>query len=178
MNETVKKDLAEAREVCPTTTRRLLAEGALLVDVREPGEVAQAGFGDCEVITIPMSEFETRWSEVPRDRDVIVACAVGVRSLKATYFLMYQGYTRVTNMQYGMARWAARGFPVTGDAAAAAGAAPVSACGCGDAAAAPAEAAAATSCCGGAAATDALTCGCGDASAASDSACASGGACC
>ena len=177
MNETVKKDLAEAREVCPTTTRRLLAEGALLVDVREPAEVAQAGFGDCEVITIPMSQFESRWSEVPRDRDVILACAGGTRSLKATYFLMYQGYDRVTNMQYGMARWAARGFPVTGDAAAAVGAAPVSACGCGDEAAAPVEAAAETSCCGGTASAT-TGCGCESTVAANDSACASGGACC
>jgi hypothetical protein len=125
-----------------------------------------------------MSQFESRWSEVPRDRDVILACAGGTRSLKATYFLMYQGYDRVTNMQYGMARWAARGFPVTGDAAAAAGAAPVSACGCGDEAAAPVEAAAETSCCGGAAATPAAGCGCESTVAANDSACASGGACC
>lgn len=142
MNEAVRKELTEAREVCPTTAQRLLKEGALLVDVREPEEVAQAGFAGCEVMTIPLSRFEDRWAEVPRDRDVILACAGGVRSLKATYFLMYQGYDRVMNMQYGMARWAARGFPVTGDAAAAGQAAPVSACGCGDAA--PAQ----TSCCG------------------------------
>ena len=142
MNEAVKKDLAEAREVCPTTSQRLLKEGALLVDVREPDEVAALGFAGCEVMTIPLSQFEDRWQEVPRDRDVILACAVGARSLKATYFLMYQGYDRVMNMQYGMTRWAARGFPVTGDAAAAGQAAPVSACGCGDAA--PAQ----TSCCG------------------------------
>jgi rhodanese-related sulfurtransferase len=116
MSATAKKDLAEAREVCPTTSRRLLAEGALLVDVREPAEVAQIAFADCEQLHIPLSQFEQRWAEVPRDRDVILACAVGQRSLKATYFLMYHGYDRVMNMQYGMQRWAARGFPVTGDA--------------------------------------------------------------
>jgi len=119
MNETVKKDLAEAREVCPTTSQRLLKEGALLVDVREVSEVAQVGYGGCDVVNIPLSQFEDRWQEVPRDRDVILACAVGQRSLKATYFLIYQGYTRVANMQYGMQRWAARGFAVTGDVAAA-----------------------------------------------------------
>ncbi|EKF61492.1 rhodanese domain-containing protein [Agrobacterium albertimagni AOL15] len=116
MNETVKKDLAEAREVCPTTSERLLREGALLVDVREPDEVAQVGFGGGEVINIPLSEFEARWREVPRDRDVILACAVGERSLKATYFLMYQGYERVANMRPGIGRWAERGFPITGSA--------------------------------------------------------------
>lgn len=112
-----KKDLPEAREVCPATARRLLAEGALLVDVREPAEVAQLAFEGCEQRRIPLSEFERRWAEVPRDRDVILACAVGQRSLKATYFLMYQGYDRVMNMAHGIQRWAARGFPVAGDAA-------------------------------------------------------------
>lgn len=132
MTSIVEKILPEAREVCPTTTRRLLAEGALLVDVREPDEVAAVGFADCDVLTIPMSEIEARWSEIPRDRDVILACAVGQRSLKATYFLMYQGYDRVANMQFGMKRWVARGFPVTGDATAAA--AETGSCCCGDAA--------------------------------------------
>ncbi|MFN3847018.1 MAG: rhodanese-like domain-containing protein, partial [Paracoccaceae bacterium] len=116
MNEVLKKDLVEAREVCPTTTQRLLKEGALLVDVREPSEVAQVGFAGCDVVNIPLSQFEDRWQEVPRDRDVILACAGGARSLKATYFLMYQGYDRVANMSHGIARWVDRGFPIIGSA--------------------------------------------------------------
>lgn len=115
MNDGDHKDLAEAREVCPTTSRQMLKNGALLVDVREPAEVAEVGFADCDLMLIPMSQLEARWPEIPRDRDVILACAVGQRSLKATYFLMYQGYERVANMQYGLKRWAQRGFPVTGD---------------------------------------------------------------
>lgn len=116
MTDTVQKDLAEAREICPTTSQRLLKDGALLVDVREADEVAQVGFAGCEVVNIPLSQFEDRWQEVPRDRDVILACAVGERSLKATYFLMYQGYDRVMNMNPGIGRWVARGFPITGSA--------------------------------------------------------------
>ena len=116
MTETTKKELAEAREVCPTTSRGLLKDGALLVDVREADELARVSFADCEVINVPMSEFEARWNEIPRDRDVILACQVGARSLKATYFLMYHGYERVANMKHGMQRWIERGFPVHGDA--------------------------------------------------------------
>lgn len=145
MNEVLKKDLTEAREVCPTTSQRLLKEGALLVDVREPDEVAQMGYAGCDVLTIPLSQFEDRWHEVPRDRDVILACAVGVRSLKATYFLMYQGYDRVMNMKPGIARWAARGFPITGSAEAVASSEAASSCCGGPSDAAPA----ASSCCGG-----------------------------
>lgn len=137
MNQNVKIELAEAREVCPTTTQRLVREGALLVDVRERDEVAKVGYGGCEVINIPLSEFESRWAEVPRDRDVVLACAIGERSLKATYFLMYQGYDRVANMKPGIARWIARGFPITGSADAVGASEASSSC-CGGSAA-PAE---------------------------------------
>lgn len=159
MNETVSKDLTEAREVCPTSSQKLLKEGALLVDVREPDEVAQVGYAGCEVVNIPLSQFEERWQEVPRDRDVILACAVGARSLKATYFLMYQGYDRVMNMKPGIARWVQRGFPITGKAEAAGGSQAVS-------------------CCGGSVASDqkaeAASCGCGDSAADTASACCGG----
>ncbi|MFN3577742.1 MAG: rhodanese-like domain-containing protein [Tabrizicola sp.] len=143
IKDAVRKDLAEAREVCPTTSQRLLKEGALLVDAREPAEVAAVGFAGCDAVNIPLSQFEDRWQEVPRDRDVILACAVGERSLKATYFLMYQGYDRVMNMNPGIGRWVARGFPITGSAEAVASSESVSSC-CGGEAEPQASA-----CCGG-----------------------------
>lgn len=116
MKDAVQKDLPEAREVCPTTSHRMMTEGALIIDVREPDEVAQVGYAGGDVINIPLSQIEERWAEVPRDREVIFACAVGERSLKATYFLMFKGYDNVMNMQIGIGRWVARGFPITGSA--------------------------------------------------------------
>jgi rhodanese-related sulfurtransferase len=135
-------NLPPAREVCPTTTRRLIGEGALLVDVRERAEIDRLAFDVPDIVALPMSELEQRFAEVPRDRDLIMVCQVGERSLKATYFLMVQGYTRVANMEGGLAKWVRKGFPVKGDASQAA--APVtggSCCG-GAAAAAPATTAA------------------------------------
>jgi rhodanese-related sulfurtransferase len=118
-------ELPPAREVCPTTTRRLLGEGALLVDVRELHEVAQVAFDVPGVLLMPLSELEQRYAELPRDRQLVLVCAVGERSLKATYFLMYQGYSQVANMEGGLMKWARKGFPIRGaayvtDAAAAA----------------------------------------------------------
>ena len=123
-------DLPAAREVCPTTTRRLLAEGALLVDVRERAEVARMAFDVPALVQMPLSEFEQRFDELPRDRPLVLACESGPRSLKATYFLMYQGYDRVTNMKHGMVRWIERGFPVIGDASVSSTGAEAG-CGCG-----------------------------------------------
>ena len=106
--------LQEAKEVCPTTTRRLLSEGALLVDVREPSEIKAISFDVPSILTIPLSELEQRWSEVPKDREVVLVCQVGERSLKATYYLQYHGYTQVSNMGGGIVKWARKGFPVNG----------------------------------------------------------------
>ncbi len=122
-------ELAEARRVCPTTTRRLAAQGALLVDVREPDEVARVAFDVPEIIVMPMSELERRHGELPRDRDLIMVCAVGERSLKATYFLMYHGHGRVANMAGGIAKWVRKGFPFRGDSAFAKPAAEAGYCG-------------------------------------------------
>lgn len=110
--------LEEARQACPTTTKRMLAEGALLVDVREPHEVARLAFDVPNQVAMPLSEMEQRFEELPRDRDLVIACQVGARSLKATYFLMYQGFERVSNLDGGIARWAGKGFPVAGEGAA------------------------------------------------------------
>lgn len=108
------KILTEAKEVCPTTTCGLLTEGALLVDVREPNEVAALAFDVDAQVRLPLSQLEQRWAELPRDRALVLACETGVRSLKATYFLQYQGYERVANMGGGLVKWMAKGFPVKG----------------------------------------------------------------
>ena len=49
------------------------------------------------------------------DKPLILACRQGVRSLKATYFLMHKGYSNVTNMKFGIERWVVKGFPIQGD---------------------------------------------------------------
>ncbi|MBN8968141.1 MAG: rhodanese-like domain-containing protein [Rhizobiales bacterium] len=107
--------LDEAEQICPTTTTRRLAEGAILVDVREKAETDRLALDVPNVIALPLGELEQRFTELPRDRDLVMVCQVGGRSLKATYFLMYQGFDRVANMEGGIVKWAAKGFPVKGD---------------------------------------------------------------
>ena len=128
MNDRV--ELPQAREVCPTTTRRMIGEGALLVDVRERAEVERLAFDVADIVVMPLSELELRFAELPRDRDLVMVCQSGPRSLKATYFLMYQGYTRVANMDGGIFKWASKGFPIKGSPGASASESAVNAGGC------------------------------------------------
>lgn len=107
------------KEICPTTTQDWVRDGAVLIDVREADEVSELAYDVPEIIHIPLSEFEDRFQEVPKDRDVVLVCRSGGRSLRAAGFLINHGYNRekVVNMQYGMIRWAEKGFPTKGNSA-------------------------------------------------------------
>lgn len=108
------------KEICPTTTQDWVKNGAILIDVREADEVNELAYDVPELIHIPLSEFEDRFQEVPKDRDVVVVCKGGGRSLRAAGFLINHGYDRekVVNMQHGMIRWIQKGFPTKGNTAA------------------------------------------------------------
>ncbi len=104
-----------ATEICPTTTQGRVKAGALLVDVRERDEVAQLAYDVPNLINISLSEFEERYQELPKDKELVMVCRGGGRSLKATYYLMNMGYENVVNMQHGIVRWVQKGFPTKGD---------------------------------------------------------------
>lgn len=103
------------KEICPTTTQGRVRDGALVVDVREKDEVAQLAYDVPNIINIPLSEFEDRFTEIPSDKDVIMVCKSGGRSLRAAGFLVNHGYQNVVNMQHGIIRWVQKGFPTIGD---------------------------------------------------------------
>lgn len=103
------------KEICPTTTQEWVKRGALIVDVREKEEVEQLAYDVPNIINIPLSEFEERFNEIPKDKEVVMVCRSGGRSLRAAGFLVNHGYTNVVNMEHGMIRWATKGFPTKGD---------------------------------------------------------------
>jgi rhodanese-related sulfurtransferase len=105
------------KEICPTTTQEWLKNGAILVDVREQDEIEALSYDVPLILHIPLSEFETRFSEIPKDINVVMVCRSGGRSLRAAGFLINHGYNsgKVVNMQHGIIRWAEKGFPTKGD---------------------------------------------------------------
>lgn len=103
------------KEICPTTTQQWVKEGAILVDVRENNEVALLAYDVPNLLHIPLTQFEERFNEIPKDKPVVMVCKSGGRSLRAAGFLVNHGYEKVINMQHGMIRWAQKGFPTKGD---------------------------------------------------------------
>lgn len=103
------------KEICPTTTQEWVKNGALLVDVREKDEVAELAYDVPNIINIPLSVFDEQYAQIPKDKDVVMVCKGGGRSLRAAGFLVNHGYDKVVNMQHGIIRWAQKGFPTKGD---------------------------------------------------------------
>ncbi|WP_173467773.1 rhodanese-like domain-containing protein [Fibrobacter succinogenes] len=75
--------------------------GAVLIDVRTPAEVAK-GMAAATAINIPLQEMPQRLSEFPKDKDLLIYCRSGKRSMAASKFLVENGYTRVFNVEGGI----------------------------------------------------------------------------
>ncbi len=81
-----------------------------LLDVRTPQEYSQGKLAGS--ILIPINEVEQRIREVPKNKPVVVYCAVGARSKPVADFLSQQGYKDVFNMKDGIVGWYRNGFPI------------------------------------------------------------------
>ncbi len=93
----------------PAAVAAMRAAGAVILDVREPWEVALVGLPGA--ITIPLGQLQQRWQEVPDDQPVVVVCHHGMRSLQATLFLRAQGCQDVFNLMGGIDAYAVTADP-------------------------------------------------------------------
>ena len=62
----------------------------ILLDVRDVNECA-AGILEGG-INIPVSELESRFNEIPKDKEVFIYCKAGRRAQKAELFLRHKGF--------------------------------------------------------------------------------------
>ena len=84
-------------------------EGAVVIDVRQPDEYEDAHVPGARLI--PLGEVNQRLHEVPADREVLLICRTGVRSLKAAEVMAAAG-RRPVNIAGGTLAWIEAGRPV------------------------------------------------------------------
>ena len=99
----------DVTDIDPAEADRLVAAGALMVDVREDDEWA-AGHAPVAV-HLPMGQVIDRMGELPTDRTIVCICRVGGRSGAVAVALAGAGYD-VRNVDGGMLAWEAAGYPV------------------------------------------------------------------
>lgn len=121
------------KEISANEAKELLTEGALLLDVREQDEIQQKAFVHDEVLNIPFSIFDENYGELPKDRKIVVACHLGIRSLRVAQFLVIQGWdeANIFSLEGGIEAWKQAGLPVKTAPRTFSFAKPATSCGCG-----------------------------------------------
>ncbi len=94
----------------PEELQKLLAEGCVLVDVREPVEHAEEHIEGATLI--PLGEIEKRIDAIDRSRPVVVMCRGGKRGQSALEKLRAHGIDQVRNLEGGILGWKECGLPV------------------------------------------------------------------
>ena len=96
---------SEIAETDPAGAEKARADGAVLLDIREPDEVAQGSIPGSVVIVRGNLEAQVESRILDKSTPLVVMCAGGVRSAFAAKTLGELGYTDVTSMDGGFNQW-------------------------------------------------------------------------
>ena len=93
------------RQMTVMEYKELLDSGAdhVLLDVREPDELATAAIHTC--LEVPMRTIPQRMEELPKDKPIVVVCHTGTRSMQVCQYLDRYGYDNVVNLMGGINAW-------------------------------------------------------------------------
>ncbi len=75
----------------------------LFIDVREPHEFKGGHVPGMK--NIPVGQISQRSSELPKDKEIVVMCHSGSRSMMAARTLKRLGYMKIVNVRGGMMSW-------------------------------------------------------------------------
>jgi sulfur-carrier protein adenylyltransferase/sulfurtransferase len=100
---------ASVRKVGAAEAVQLAADGYRVLDVRQQSEWDAGHIPGATLLPLP--ELPSRMAQLLPDRDeaVLVHCAVGARSARASAYLAANGYTRVANLDASLDAWRAAG---------------------------------------------------------------------
>ena len=99
-------------DLTPDDVSKGVADGRyLLVDVREPNEVAVDAYPDA--VVVPLSTFDPDDIPDPQGKQVVFACRSGKRSVTASLAAQAARLPHDKHLAGGMLAWKAAGLPTT-----------------------------------------------------------------
>lgn len=101
-----KDENTMVHEIVPRDLKTRLDQGEpiMLLDVREPEEVAIVHLPGA--VHIPMGDIPGRLHELDPDKEIVVYCHHGVRSMRVAMFLAQRDFAQVKNLAGGIDAWA------------------------------------------------------------------------
>jgi rhodanese-related sulfurtransferase len=85
-------------------------QGAFFLDVRSQDEYTQFHIKGSRLI--PLDQLPNRVNELPKDKEVVVVCLTGHRSLNGTAILQQAGFQQVFCLSGGLQAWMNANYPV------------------------------------------------------------------
>ena len=102
--------MARVQDLTPEEVAKGVADGRyLLVDVREPNEVAVEAYPGA--VVVPLSSFDPKDIPDPGGKQVVFACRSGKRSVTASLAAQAAGLAYDKHLAGGMLAWKAAGLP-------------------------------------------------------------------
>jgi rhodanese-related sulfurtransferase len=100
------------KTVTPLEAKTLIEsrKDILLVDVRSPGEFQGGSLPGATLI--PFWDFAKGNVDLPKDKPILLVCAVGGRSLACGQMLAAKGYREVYNLKGGLESWVEQRVPL------------------------------------------------------------------
>lgn len=86
-------------------------EGATLIDVRSAEDFAKGSIPQAKHLPLEALQASPE-SAGKKDKPIILMCQTGVNATKAANILRKAGFTKIFNLQGGLAGWQAAGLPV------------------------------------------------------------------
>jgi rhodanese-related sulfurtransferase len=99
----------------PIESFELCEKGAIIVDVREEYMNSFKMFKVEKLFYLPYSELDKYFSDLPKDKPLIFADAVGLKSRESVLFMESHGYKNIANMAGGIVDWEKDGLPINTD---------------------------------------------------------------
>jgi len=97
-------------DLTPQDVSKGMADGQyLLVDVREPNEIAVDAYPDA--VVVPLSTFDPQDIPDPKGKQVVFACRSGKRSVTASLAAQAAGLPYDKHLAGGIIGWKAAGLP-------------------------------------------------------------------
>ena len=100
----------KVHDLTPEDVSKGMSEGRyLLVDVREPNEVATEAYPGG--VVVPLSTFDPKAIPDPQGKQVVFACRSGKRSVTASLAAQAAGLAHDKHLAGGLLAWKAAGLP-------------------------------------------------------------------
>ena len=102
--------VGQVQDLMPQDVAKGISEGRyLLVDVREPNEVAVEAYPNA--VVVPLSTFDPRALPDPAGKEIVFACRSGKRSVTASQAAQMAGLRYDKHLAGGILGWKAAGLP-------------------------------------------------------------------